>query len=628
MPEDAANILTELADRFGAAALDDPRRLGALLNDLRGDRRRENRAILLALEERIPDALRAIEGPLDEIEERRLALTFEGNTGLDSALVAWTIRVWARALAKTPRDAPRDGGETGGRTSEIDERRLRLRAEAELRVEPSALGKKRRRPSDRKKLLELAPTGRARASDGPLLSARFSPDGARLALGSRDRRVLVYDVETLERVMELPTDDWAFDARFSPDGGALLVGGATPTIFDVETGERRATLPLANARALSVAFSPTGEVVALGCDDGDAVVWEPYANGEIKRLGGHRDSIFALEFDREGRYLASAGRDNLVVVRGLAQGGASKTFAFHSDWALAVAFSPTGDELVSGGCDDVAYAWRLADGKARELARHGNSVSAVAFSPDGGWVVSGGHDGVAILSPIDDRADPRALDDLGAAVNDVAFSPNGARLAIALDDGSAVVYETVFAPAFAERLFRRLSAERGDALKSILKKDEFETTEEYSRRVKREKARLEDEFRRTLDERTRTLAARVESAVKRSTKKVAFPVERFDEYDADRGVLYFEALGAKRGAAISPEEARRMKRRRDEARLTGFRRLAPDLEGYEIVDLALERRDEPERWRIVGEDEQAAVTSIETCETNRPRRKTSRRDPP
>ncbi|MBD3408912.1 MAG: hypothetical protein GF419_01775, partial [Ignavibacteriales bacterium] len=423
-----------------------------------------------------------------------------------------------------------------------------------------------------------------------------------LALGSRDRRVFLHDVRTLERVGELPTDDWAFDAKFSPDGASLAVGGGTPTLFDVETGERRATLPLANARALSVAFSPAGGVVALGCDDGDVVVWEPDGASEIKRLGGHRDAVFALDFDREGRYLASAGRDNLVVVRGLTRGGASKSYAFHSDWALAVAFDPAGDKLASGGCDDVAYAWRLADGKAREIARHGNSISSIAFSPDGGWIVTGGHDGVAILSPIDDRAEPRALDDLGAAVNDVAFSSDGSRLALALDDGSAVVYETVFAPAFAERLHRRLSGERADALKTILEKDEFETTEEYSRRVKREKARLEEEFRRALDERTRELAERVESAVKRSTKKVVFPVERFGEYDADRGVLFFEALGVLRGATVAPEEARRMKRKREEARLTGFRRLAPDLAGYEIVDLALERRDAPKRWRVVGDE--------------------------
>ena len=70
---------------------------------------------------------------------------------------------------------------------------------------------------------------------------------------------------------------WVNSVAFSPDGTTLASGAGRPDntvrLWDVATGQHKATLTGHTNSILSVAFSPDGTTLASGGGDGTALLW-------------------------------------------------------------------------------------------------------------------------------------------------------------------------------------------------------------------------------------------------------------------------------------------------------------------------------------------------------------------
>lgn len=322
-------------------------------------------------------------------------------------------------------------------------------------------------------------------------SVAFSADGTLLASGSHER-VMVSDVATLEKRYSLETPGGGL-LGFTPDGQTLVAGPHALaagekrkfTRWDMKTGARSATLDVPGPAGVlvgrlshdgrtvymmgysppeprlgafdavtgvdrfrdkghsdlvwSVAFSPSGRMLATGGKDGLVCLWdvEPRPGGALatsaRALSGHDRHMWTVAFSPDGQLLASIGTDGARLWE-VATGAVVQELASIPSMAPAsVAFSPDGETVAAGSDSGSVNRWVVKTGQPKEPLRwHAGAVHAVAFSPDGRWLASGGADMTVRL--IDRPSDQRSHTfRSGTLVTSLAFSPDSRTLAAASD---------------------------------------------------------------------------------------------------------------------------------------------------------------------------------------------------
>ncbi|MBJ6764471.1 WD40 repeat domain-containing protein [Myxococcaceae bacterium JPH2] len=118
-------------------------------------------------------------------------------------------------------------------------------------------------------------------------SVAWSPDGARLASGSRDHDARIWDVETGALLHSLPRQEGQVTSvAFSPDGRWLAVAnlGWRVRLVDVATGKGVHTLSGHEQSVLTVAFHPSGRWLASGGSDDTARIWDVTSGAQVARI--------------------------------------------------------------------------------------------------------------------------------------------------------------------------------------------------------------------------------------------------------------------------------------------------------------------------------------------------------
>jgi WD40 repeat protein len=208
-------------------------------------------------------------------------------------------------------------------------------------------------------------------------SVAFSSDGKRLASGSPDGKVLVWNVAkgvpeyTLHvRRVEMLTDphppnaNWVYSVAFFPQYNTMLVSGSLSGLklwnFGKEPWEEvsESDVEHIDARVYSVAFSPDGRLLAAGLGNDKRIMLLDVGRWTVARtLAGHTESVNSVAFSPDGTLLASGSDDKTVKLWDVAIGQVLNTFTGHSGSVNSVAFSPDGKLLASGSEDGAVKLW-------------------------------------------------------------------------------------------------------------------------------------------------------------------------------------------------------------------------------------------------------------------------------
>lgn len=277
----------------------------------------------------------------------------------------------------------------------------------------------------------------------PMQSATFAPDGTTIIYTTADGIIHLWDshssAEENERRIENNKGELP-GLALSSTGTTIAAGDVTGTVrlwnLDQMT-EIRATQ--VHTRAVtSVQFSPDDSLLASGGNDGSVHLWQ-VSQSETRQtlLEPSEVPVMSVAFSPNGSRLAAGQEDGAIYIWDVASG---ERLAFlPSDLAYSVAFSPDGTRLAIGG-KGTLYMWDREPGTRTALASLATMqvgiIHSVAFNPaDGNYLAIGGENGMGIINLHTGQA-WMPLEGHSAAVNSVAFSPDGSLLATASDDMS------------------------------------------------------------------------------------------------------------------------------------------------------------------------------------------------
>lgn len=185
----------------------------------------------------------------------------------------------------------------------------------------------------------------------------FTSDGKKLASGSSDTSVLVWDVETGEVIIRLqdPAHSDIWSISFSLDNTILATGSSryrntgAIRLWDIIEGVEIATLQEnVNNSDNVVLFSSAGVLASVETHSYKIVMRNVNPIQETARLVGHRHVITSLAFNKDGGVLASGSWDETIRLWDVESGENIAVLSDHNDQVNTVTFVPNQDILISG----------------------------------------------------------------------------------------------------------------------------------------------------------------------------------------------------------------------------------------------------------------------------------------
>src|SRR5579859_3419764 len=285
-----------------------------------------------------------------------------------------------------------------------------------------------------------------RGHSSAVISLAWSPNGKRIATGSFDHSVRVWDALTGNHVLTYRGhSDQVWAVAWSPDGSKIASAGKDKTvqIWDASSGANITTYTGHSAEVAAVAWSPDSKLIASASYDNTVRVWEATTQQFVFTFTNHSDHVWAVAWSPDGSLVASGSKDKTVQVWNPTNGLGTIVFVYtgHTGGVDAVRWSASGQRIASGSYDHTAQVWDAITGNnVVTYTGHSNNVTALAWSPDGQRIVSASQDRTAQVWDASSANTVLTYSKHTGGVNDVGWSSTGQQIASASTDQTAQVW--------------------------------------------------------------------------------------------------------------------------------------------------------------------------------------------
>ncbi|NJO43190.1 MAG: hypothetical protein HC865_21955 [Cyanobacteria bacterium RU_5_0] len=244
--------------------------------------------------------------------------------------------------------------------------------------------------------------------------------------------VLLKAVFSVKERNSLEHENLVSSSIFSPDGETIASGNEDGVIklWNPENEQELQISSKQQASISSINFSPDGKMIASGSRDGTIKLWNPKNGQELQPFSRQQASISSINFSPNGRMIASGNGDGTIKLWNIESRQLLKTLTGHQASVLSISFSPDGKMIASGGYDRTIKLWNVESGQeVQTLTGHETAIWSISLSPDGTMIASGSRDSTIKLWNIESGQEVQTLTGHQDVVSSVSFSPDGKTIA-------------------------------------------------------------------------------------------------------------------------------------------------------------------------------------------------------
>jgi WD40 repeat protein len=202
-------------------------------------------------------------------------------------------------------------------------------------------------------------------------SLDFTSEADRLLVAggvpSRSGELLVFDVADGSLQLFLPQahDDVVYSARFSPDGKRIASASADKYIrtFDVASSQQHRRLEGHTNYVLGLAWKGDGSTLVSASADNTIKVWNPETGDQERTIPNFGKHVTAVRYIGETDNIVSSCGDRLVRMHTATNGGNFRNLGGATGWLHCVDITPDSNLVVAGTSDGKLFLWNGNNGQ-------------------------------------------------------------------------------------------------------------------------------------------------------------------------------------------------------------------------------------------------------------------------
>lgn len=230
-----------------------------------------------------------------------------------------------------------------------------------------------------------------------IVAATFSPDSRYLVSGSWDGTAKLWDVGQQRLIRTMNVRKGVSSLAFSSDGTRLAVGSANKsiTVWNLQSGAILHELRGHKREVQALAFNADGSMLASVSGEKRVYLWDIEGDGGRTLLKGLLSGATAVSFGADSQTLATAGA-NRVTIWDLTTRQPTRSSDLPG-WLYAVIPAPGGGFLALAAGADSVRLWDMNDDAEPQRLPAGNSIRSVALSRTGDRLVAGSEEGTILV---------------------------------------------------------------------------------------------------------------------------------------------------------------------------------------------------------------------------------------